>query len=199
MIHIPKTGGSAIRLALDLPQFGVHKMYHQFRDTLGDQFGQYFTFAFVRNPWSRFVSFYNYVRMEENQYHSVHHPEQALYGKNRFYDLFIKCDFSEAVHHLINGRLRHYKSQVFFLMDPQFKWVCDENGHVLVDFLGRFESLDQDYAKICSHLHLPNHPLQKINSSGAQPNAYRDYYNAETKHLISCYYEEDIDIFQYTF
>lgn len=50
-IHIPKTAGSSIQEALG---HGGHETIHHYMEQEG--FNRAFKFAFVRNPWDRFIS-----------------------------------------------------------------------------------------------------------------------------------------------
>ena len=58
-VHIQKTGGTSIRVALGLPKVppGKHWSAARHRAALGrEEWERRFTFAFVRNPWDRLVS-----------------------------------------------------------------------------------------------------------------------------------------------
>ena len=197
-IHIPKNGGTSVRKALGLEGFGGHGRWYTYADLLGPEFDRLFSFCFVRNPWSRFLSMYNYVRLKESYYHSTEHPDESLYGKHRLYDLLCQSSLNDAAHYLVEGRLRPYTTNGFYLFDPQYAWIYDDAGRCRVDFVGRYERLEQDFAEVCKHIGQPGLSLPHVNQSTQQA-AYRDHYDAETRHLIAVYYEQDIEAFQYTF
>lgn len=57
-IHVPKTGGCSIRAVLsgETSKRGFHRSYR----TIKKQYPDYFSFGFVRNPWDRMVSLYEF-------------------------------------------------------------------------------------------------------------------------------------------
>ena len=66
-IHIPKTGGNSIsQILLNQPgteQITVHGPINQLRDVEG-----YFIFSFVRNPYTRFASWFEHRKREDKAY-----------------------------------------------------------------------------------------------------------------------------------
>lgn len=198
-IHIPKTAGTALKKGLGLDPRAAHAKYFHYRNELGNRkYESFYKIAFVRNPWDRFLSFYLYARMEENYYHSNKNPEASHYGKNRHYDLLIKASLNDAAHYLIEGRFRPLSGD-FYFMAPQCDWIFDESDTLQVDYLGRYESIDEDFAQIKAHLGITEGTLQTMNASRSDNTDFRDYYNRETKQLIAKYYERDIDLLEYTF
>ena len=73
---------------------------------------------------------------------------------------------------------------------------CSEDGELLVDFVGRFETIDSDFQKICSRLGILA-SLPKYNISNIAP--YQQYYSEETKELVRSAFEVDISYFGYDF
>ena len=71
-----------------------------------------------------------------------------------------------------------------------------EDGNLLVDFIGRFERIDADFQTICSRLGIYS-SLPKLNVSKINP--YQQYYNEETKELVRRAFELDISFFGYEF
>lgn len=145
-VHIPKTAGSSISklIGIDNP---THLTAMQYRERLGwIKFNLYFRFTVVRNPWDRFLSLYNYARMPKSKYHSSINPEQALYGKHQDFDLLKNASFEDCAHYLIENKLKH--SHIWNHWQPQVNWILNKRGKIQVNFIGRFENLDQDILKI---------------------------------------------------
>lgn len=90
----------------------------------------------------------------------------------------------------------------------------------MVDFVGRFESLQNDFDRVCEKIGLPQSEIPHINSSRGQANdkassgslipwrrrptfpsfsTYQDYYDDESRELVAQLYEADIDRFGYEF
>ena len=59
-IHIPKTAGTSISQALFGSDFG-HCTVDHYEIFSPKRFHNYFKFAFVRNPWDRFLSAYKFL------------------------------------------------------------------------------------------------------------------------------------------
>ena len=59
-IHIARTGGSSIKTALNLHDKQYNEHYHLDSSYIPKGCKDYFKFAFVRNPFDRFVSLYHF-------------------------------------------------------------------------------------------------------------------------------------------
>ena len=108
-----------------------------------------YSFAFVRNPWERLVSQYEFMR--RNDRHHQHRTVLRLGSFAAFVDWEAR-----------RGRRRMQRPS-----------VVDSGGRVIVSFVGRFETLADDFAGVLGRLGidatLPGRP--EGNASG-----YRDYY-----------------------
>lgn len=138
----------------------------------------YFKFAFVRNPWDWFISqhFYNL------QKHGVaHRVDQAL--------------STEDIRHTYRF-LRLYRGVPWAVSASQHGFLCNEGGRVLVDFLGRFERLEEDFLEIQSRIGVKL-TLPHVNSSAHRQ--YHSYYEDDTRALVGSLYARDIQIFGYEF
>ena len=76
------------------------------------------------------------------------------------------------------------------------EFICDENGEVMVDFIGRFENLETDFNRISDQIGISNQ-LPHVNRT--KHTKYRDYYNAESKKLVHAIALRDIEMFDYEF
>jgi hypothetical protein len=101
---------------------------------------------------------------------------------------------------------------------PQYDMLHDNNGELLVDFVGRFESLQQDFDKVCEHLGIEESQLPHRNRSDKksrdlkrktrnwlfangenQLRSLADFYDDETREAVAEYYRKDIEAFGYGF
>lgn len=101
---------------------------------------------------------------------------------------------------------------------PQTEMLYDDAGNLLVDFVGKFENLQEDFDKVCNHLGFEDSGLQHINSSDKKSRELRrkfrnfvhrnnesglrnyvDFYDDETRQYVSDLYRKDIDNFGYRF
>jgi hypothetical protein len=143
------------------------------RRALPYEFGSYFTFAFVRNPWDWHVSYYTYVanlRVPENDWHV---QVQAA------------------------GSFAKYAREIAPRHNLQQKaFVVDENGRCIVDYVGRYETLDRDFRHICHHLSIPA-VLPHTNQS--RRGGYREYYDTATRQALEPTVKADCEYFDYAF
>jgi len=196
-IHIYKNAGTSIRRTLHpyaygrfqqagnvlLKRIGIHALnptpYHTHitaRDAahcLGpEKFNSYFSFAFVRNPWDWHASLYTFMLKDTTHY--LHSFVKDLEG------------FDEYVEWVCNREK----------ITLQSDFIMSDNGEKLVDYVGRFENLQEDFQVVCSTLGIEA-DLPKLNSS--QSSQYKTLYKKNSIDLISETYKKDIDFFEYEF
>ena len=192
-IHIQKTGGSSIEAALsaavsepllqlpDLPAGrDPAKRRHLFASDLQPLFSDYewrtyFKFAFVRNPWSRLVSWYRMCVERPSNYFMWFVKDRA-----KTFDEFLALTHGVARKTTVN----------------QVDYICDSIGNRLVDFVGRYENIETDFAEVSRRLALNMH-LPHINRG--RPVDYRAYYTQGTRRLVEERFRRDIKAFDYDF
>lgn len=81
-------------------------------------------------------------------------------------------------------------------MHLQIDFVVDPNGKLLVDFVGKYISLAQDFRYVC-HRTGCNSALPHLNRSTHRD--YRRYYTDRTTELVAEAFKEDIEYFGYAF
>ena len=77
------------------------------------------------------------------------------------------------------------------------EFISDDEGTVIVDFVGRFERLAQDFRHICERARLPNISLPHLNKSTSGD--YRRHYSNDTRDIVAGWAEADIEAFDYDF
>ncbi|GEQ96458.1 hypothetical protein JCM17844_00950 [Iodidimonas gelatinilytica] len=217
-LHIRKAGGTSLRDALGssykqvdrfgattpfiaLPQDYWNDNLNNYRVPLGDyefkrllfakkflypepEFSNRFKFAIVRNPYGRAVSSWRYLTRNW----TFTWPRQVI-SHYRF-DHFLERlpEFWEKI-----GKERHVATHTA----PIWPDITDENGALLLDFVGRIENFEEDYLKICEHIGIPQKDLPKKNSQGGAD--YRKYYNKKSRKLVEKYYWDDINELGYDY
>ena len=184
-IHVPKTAGSSMEQQSFLGG-GGHEWAMDYMRKFGvgpnnEVWKQTFKWGFVRNPWDRFVSVY--FRWPPTK----HNPEK--------FKEFVMGEFSDTGFDIEAMKRNDWHLHHHFL--PQHYFLCDDRMNVLVDFVGRFESLDEDWRYVCERIGVPYRELPIINP-GHHDN-YREYYDDETAAVIAKFYSMDIWVFNYTF
>lgn len=192
-IHINKTGGTSIENALKLPF--RHATALELVDYFGEaEFKKRFTFAFVRNPWSRAVSEYNF-RVKSNQNNM---------GINKIpFESWLEKIYIERDPYYLAGLMKRdknnksgtkYEPKMF---QPQSSWICDGSGNLLVNFVGKFEYITTDFEQICQEIGVKVN-LPHLNSTQSQ--SWKDYYkDTKSVDIISSAFAEDIERFGYEF
>ena len=158
VIAVPKTGSTATHEALEralgrrIPhgqEWDYHATALEVRDVVGEgTWSRYTTAAFVRDPWARFVSGYR------------HYTEGDVASFASFCRDFESRGFAERIH-----------------FRPQVRFVCDEDGAVMVDELGRYESLEADLRRLGDRVGLAIPSLRWLGVTSRLP------YLSELRHL----------------
>ena len=194
-VHIPKTAGSSIAsekyggvlyesLGKNDLYRGGHKTVSELKEIVGEQWNGYFKFCFVRNPWDRFVSLYFYFKGD-------------VIGAN--YDNKINTKLGRKAYNCKTfkqfcKKYTTFESNRHFW--PQSNWIY-ENGKLCIDFVGRLETINQDFKAICKKLDLPE--VQLPHYLKTSHGDYRGYYDESSKRLVGEYYRKDIELFGYRF
>ena len=79
---------------------------------------------------------------------------------------------------------------------PQAHQLTD-NGKLLVDFVGQFENLSNDWKQICAQVGIQA-DLGHENQSNRRHQDYRDYWSKDDEQFVVDKYKLDFDLFGYT-
>lgn len=152
------------------------------------KYKEHFKFTFVRNPLDRLVSCY------KNKYHTdkkyVGTSMERLYFDPYLFG-YMKEDrgFKEFV--------RKISKIPLALADPHFVpqsfIIFDKKGKKRVDYIGKFEDLENDWSVIKERFNLT--PLPHYNKTNK--GNWMNYYDREAAELAYKYYEKDIKSFGY--
>ncbi|MDC7675883.1 sulfotransferase family 2 domain-containing protein [Asticcacaulis machinosus] len=194
---VPKTGTHSVRQALreqmgdeDVEQVGLfinkrfpwpelaetrhgHLSLQQVRPYLGEEaFTSYFKFAFVRNPFDRFVSYCAFMTRDGDVF--AQRPRDVM----RHF-LFV----APPEGHIL------FRSQSSLL-------VGEDGQTLLADMVGRVEDMQAGYDAICARIGIASRPLDRVNSS--RHGDYRQYYDQNLIEAVAARYAQDIELFGYT-
>ena len=189
-VHIQKTGGVTVNNLLreHIPDMHSILARHEFAsrgvDEL-DTWDEYFKFAFVRNPWDRLVSWYVMVT-------TVQRPGNEL-GR---YVHDKSSTFEEFIHNCTD-EIEIRKGVCYSFTYNQLDYVTDEEGNLLVDFIGRLESFDEDVREVFRRIGVDLDKISRDNRSDHRH--YSTYYTPETEMIIRDRFKRDIEYFGYEF
>ena len=196
-IHVPKTAGSSIDTRLNgfndlkslykhegipfvknvtmsreyIQTIPAHISSRELKAVLGQKYDNYFKFAFVRDPWDWKLSTYKYILKNRK------HPAHETYKKFKSFHNYIIAT-------------PHRPRQ-------QSDYIYSTDDKPLVDYVGRFEQLQKDFTDICKIIGLHNNKLPHKNKTNHKH--YTEYYNDETKQIVTERYARDIELFGYEF
>ncbi len=204
-VHIPKTGGTSLSLALenkamkddvligdtpkaknrrsrlkDIKTSGRLWKHARLTDIYGlttqEQMEQYFVFTIVRNPWDRVVSYYHWLQDQ-----TFDHPAVKIAQSLSFADF------------LQDGMI-----QRSFQNDKAAQYVSDQDGIDRCDLYLRLEHLSEDVQALETTLGFKLGVLPHDNKS-QRDKEYSKYYNQAGREIIAAAFKEDIKRFGYTF
>jgi hypothetical protein len=205
-VHIAKTGGTSVRGALQsyrwrdpyyLPQFIASKLsglvHHEFaiklprhckaitaQEMLPREFyDSLFKFAFVRNPWDLQVSSYHHIKRERPH---LLEPNES---------------FAEFLRRKLDPE-RPWQYHIDTSITPQTDYLIDLHGNLIVDFIGRYESLKADFDTVCDHIGIPRKELPHKRKATVRTR-YREYYDESTRDLVAQHFAADIERLGYEF
>ena len=75
--------------------------------------------------------------------------------------------------------------------------LIQNEGKILVDFIGKFENLQEDFNLICEKIKIKNFELEKINQYNHKD--YKLYYSDKDIEKVYNLYKRDIEYFGYKF
>lgn len=160
-----------------------------------------FKFVFVRNPWDWVVSNWKYnFEVQPQQRREARSLAERLrdYGRGRreIYRVDYRDVLSVEDIEKLYLYLKAVKVTPAEVSACQYPYVYDADGHQLVDFVGRFESLEEDFGTVSRQLSL-NLSLPKLNTSAR--GQYRKYFTESSRDAVAELWAEDIELFGYKF
>lgn len=182
-IHIPRTGGTTIlthlseldpvRFNVDRPHVTANQML-----ALDDKFHDKYSFAFLRNPFQRLVSIWQY---ELKRALGTKDPD---FAKLNDFNVWLK----EYASNLDWGRS--------FMILPQWFWISDWNNHIMVTEICRYEDFDfwlEQLEKITGH----EFNKTIVANKSMKQYDYKEITTSESKRIMMQLCEVDCERFRY--
>jgi hypothetical protein len=83
------------------------------------------------------------------------------------------------------------------MLRRQTYWLKNFRGHVDLDFIGRFENLQNDFETVKNALNVPELELPHLVNGGYD--TYREAYDSHSIDVIANFYRDEIKLFGYKF
>tara|TARA_Y100000361_G_C11090234_1_gene306026 strand:- start:217 stop:882 length:666 start_codon:yes stop_codon:yes gene_type:complete len=206
-IHIPKCAGSSITQSIrdhlgykldlsdakkedflyfqncygnsnDLQQHDEYAVIKKYFKKKNWNIDEYFKFAFVRNPWARRVSQFEYAK--------------RMYKEKKHEWTFQWKDLS-------------FKQHLEKNTDCQLNWISKEayplgssgKHEIAIDFIGKTENIQNDFNVVCEKINFPK--IKLPNKNKTEHKDYTEYYGWKEKQIINNTCKRDIEYFGYKF
>lgn len=178
-IHINKTAGTSIGKAIGLP-VKDHLTANEVLSRIGrDKWDAAYKFTLVRNPWDKVVSHYEYRRKKN---------KTEIASRGISFSDWVRMTYGVQRDTFYYDNPRSFQAQV--------EWLKDADGKLSMDFIGKFESINEDFDHIRKVIGLGTE-LPRLNAS--QRAGYQSYYDADTRKIVADWFAEDIQAFGYSF
>lgn len=194
-VHVPKTGGDSIAAALaplaDQGEWDSFEHKHATAAQIRQQWfgdgtwGQFMRFAFVRNPWDRLHSDWQFCR---------HFGKRLLDGE----DIESTPDWLEKCRRTVRQPFADF-CRAECCGGSQITTYCTGGrGQLIVNLILRYEDLGDVWPGLVAELGGEGIELPRFN---ATPNRsdYRQDYDHGTRELVAATFRRDIEFFGYKF
>ena len=204
-IHIPKTGGNSIQNILrrysedkfvtvssiqdgkerfeirnDRYDINKHSTLNEYKKVIEPKiFSGLYKFATIRNPYDRLISFYFSPHLGNKEW-----------DRDKF---ILLINDVLPVRNFIS--IENYKVKINRKL--KFNIFSPNSLDTDIDFLIKYESLDEDFKNVCKALSIPYQPLPHRNKS--ERKHYSKYYDEELKQLVYSRFKEEIEFGGYTY
>ena len=184
------------------PGYDRHATLKGVRKRLGQElWDAYFKFAITRNPWDLVVS----------QYHWATRRDQGAVGRSlkQFWTspVGVRRNFRTLGSSLARNFLRmdvvtfeFFVRHMLRFGEPNDPFYFDRSGSIGLDFLIRYEDLQNDYTSVCERIGLPTSALPSLKTKSRQERRhYSTYYDDRTRELVAKMYHRHLEHFGYRF
>lgn len=191
-IDIPKTGTRSFREglvplgAIDIigePLTSADFYQHDTASKTKKQFvkngwnwNDYYSFSIVRNPWHRYFSFFKYYHNFRERYKNL---DKSISWDKPKIDQGKMCVslFADKTHQQV-------LKNIIINQAPQHEYYCDKNNQLIIDHVGRFEDLSNEFNLLCDKVGILHAEPKHENKSTSTISAL-DIYNQELIDLVA--------------
>ena len=133
-----------------------------------EKWNSYFIFTFIRNPYDRIVSGWNYI----NKYNIPFKNYLDIHYKSTSFNYW----------HVFMTQSRH---------------MIDVNGKININYIGKIENLEDDLKIILSKIGFHTIIHQPFKKNSKSHNNYKSYYNNHILEKVNYLMKEDFENFDY--
>jgi len=204
-IHIPKCGGVSIENSIHKALGGdsiitrpklinkppridddtckglkLHSKLYDYSKYYKENIDDFYIFSFVRNPWRRMVSHWEYL-ISEGYNKRISEKDKLTFSK------FVQVFDNNVLSYSFKNGYDHY--------------LKDTKGTKL-NFVGKLENINEDLIKVGGDINLDIQEVLHTNITDESLKLYtnwEDYYNPWTKDKVYQIFKNDIEMYGYEF
>lgn len=158
-----------------------HKLFYPYA------YKKHYKCTFVRNPFDRIVSCYCDKLLNKNNFNKPAYKDGIPVGFFMISDSFyFNMPFKEFVHTIFN--IPDERADIHFR--SQYRFIYDNYHNRLVDFMGKYENLIDDYNSILQCIGCSNVPV--LDSKNVSKRTSIDqYYDDEAREMVALRYKKE--------
>ena len=205
---VPKVASSSIRAFLNnyISDYSTIDAYWHVKKRINqDDFDHIskngFSFAFSRNPWDRMVSLFSYFIKRDSFRSSI--IKKNLFYKKKYipsgkdsFSIFCRnindIVYPRSFNELKLNTLRQNKNVLANHFLPQLEFIPETTNYI-----GKVEHAQESINIVCDTIGIQRQKFPHENKTNHKH--YTEYYNKETKEIVSKIYARDIEYFGYKF
>lgn len=177
--HLRKTGGTSVAVSIGENGSDPFKDRHltpsQAQNRIPGKFKSYYKFSIIRNPFDRLVSCFAYDKQVTTEF--------IAGGKHH------GMNFNDYLQYRLIEQGGWWRTAQADYLAP--------NGEMIIDFLCRFERLQEDFNKVCERVGMNKRILPFRRQTKHEK--YWKYYNDVSRELIEEFYSRDLEEYGYKF
>lgn len=190
-IHVQKTAGTSLTEALMMIDSSVNDKRKHIFINQADAPQDYYKFSFVRNPWERMVSWWN---MFDKKGKFNDFSTYILENATNFSEFLDAINIDDEIKKSTSLLKAYGKS----ISVNQLDYLTDDNGTMMMDFVGRYENLQEDFNTVLTTIKLPNIILNQKNKFD-RPDYKTFYTNPDDIEKVRVMCAKDIAYFNYEY
>lgn len=169
--------------------FGVNNYYSGSEELINmttlnlDRWNKSFKFTFVRDPYTRFISAFNFILSNPNISDNLIDNDNYSLFENLEYFITNRSELSDIAYNHI------------FL--SQYEQIIDKDGVNNMNFIGKQENLEDDLLVVLNKFFTVIHKKKNINKNKIDFNYYKTYYTECIFNFVNNHFSKDFEEFNY--